>query len=374
MDLRRSKPFALLPAPNWFIQLTFGASHLLNRAASLPHHKHEPSEGMKSDYELALGSLSPSDARGVQSSLKLIETWQQPEFRLPAIVWRNAILSVVDAVALPVLLRAVGSIGKLDAEVNNVESPLAFAQITKNSVMRLGRTVDGLEQRNGAQTTVALTRLLGDTGAKWFSVSVAKDLALKDTLQLAALALTADGCRHVYSSLMWSDSFECQSPREKSHMAQQSVLQSFGAAFWSFALATRCLDTADEQETQAAISEAHRQQLYADLDNVLGEDISRVASYLLSQLERVSLGRSVSQSFDEMYEFESKARLLCWRFIAVIDVELLRLNRIANSSWKRRRKLDVLHVPRLKTSLTQRIYMRNAGDLLNDIMYPMPKL
>jgi len=374
MDLRRSKPFALLPAPNWFIQLTFGARHLLNRAASLPHHKHEPSEGMKRDYELALGSLSPSDAKGVHKSLKLIERWQQPEFRLPAIVWRNAILSVVDAVALPVLLRAVGSIGKLDAEVNNVESPLTVAQITKNSVMRLGRTVDGLEKHNGAQTTVELTRLLGDIGAKWFSVSVAKDLALKDTLQLAALALAADGCRHVYSSLMWADSFECQSPREKSHMAQQSVLQSFDAAFWSFALATRCLDSADEQETQAAISKEHKQQLYTDLDNVLGEDISSVASYLLSQLESASFRSSVSMTFDETHEFEAKARLLCWRFIAAIDVEIQRLHRIANSSWKKRRKLGVLHVPRLKTSMTQRIYMRNAGNLLIDLMYPMAKL
>ena len=369
-----SKPYkkrlALAPPPCWFQQLVFGATKLLTPSEKLPHYKHDLSDLSLQELQVARDSLSNVDHRAIDKTATDFKVWGDADFLQPAIVWHRAALSVVDTVVTPVYLRTVGSLGTLDRNFNSSESLVLFASAACGGFMSIGHTRDGIETSNGAHGIVMMCRVLGEMSAKSFSVALAKELPLKNVLKLAALALCADGCRHIYSTFMELGSFECDQRRDDEYLASMCRREVMSSAIWNLHLALLCMDLVANDFPDRQFSLDVEKQLNESMDDILGEDIAIATSYLLAQIDALNDGVETDK-FSRMERFVDRQRLLTWRTFNSLLEELQRLSWIANSSMKKRHKIGALEIPKLKTSLMQRLTMRNSGQILADAWYPL---
>lgn len=370
MNLLTAKPFSYLPPPNWFRELTAGVSRLLQPDLPPPHAPEGLPETYLEQLRHSRMGLSSDDREGLQRSIVALAIWNGSTIEQTAAFWRRSMLSLVDVVVIPSLLRSTSSLGTLDRNLRNAETIVLLSSAAANTVMRLGRTTDGLHRSDGLHTVVRTCDLIGKLSANAFSVTLAMDLPLRDTFKLAALALCADGCRHIYDSFRRLEAFVCLENPSGEHLERLSSGQRMSAAIWNLHLANACMDLADSEFPRSQFSDEQRHTLNTAMDDILGEDIAVATCFLLAQVKALGSREKVS-GFRLMDHFSDQQRLLTWRKCLALSDDFLRLEWIANSSMKKRHKMGVLEVPKLKTSLWQRITMRSAGDVLTDAMYPL---
>lgn len=370
MNLLKAKPLAYLPAPNWFRQVTLGVSHLLQPELTPPHATKEHSDAYRTRRLESQSRLNAGDRDGLQLTISKFQGWDHSKVEQTAAFWKRASLSMAEVIVTPSLLRATASLGSLDRNLKNSESTVLWASLTAATIMRLGRTADGLHGRGGALGVVRSCDMLGKLAANGFSVTLALDLPLKDTFKLAALALCADGCRHIYETYLAAEAFECIAKPDAKQLARLSSSQSISSAIWNLHLAGLCMDLAEAEMPATQFSKPQRDAVNSSMDDILGEDIATATCYLLAQVQALRANSSFG-GYRLMDDFYDMQQLLTWRKCLALGEELSRLEWIANSSMPKRHKIAALEIPKLKTSVWQRISMRGAGDLLTDAMYPL---
>lgn len=370
MNLLKAKPLAILPPPNWFRQVTMGVSRLLQPELTPLHATKDHSEEYRARLRESQSRLPPGDREGMLRTISTFQGWSHPKVEQTCAFWKRTSLSIVEVIVTPTFLRTTASLGSLDRNLKNSESIVLWASMTSGIVMRLGRTSDGLHNRGGALGVVRSCDMLGKQAASGFSVTLALDLPLKDTFKLAALALCADGCRHIYQTYLAADAFDCTATPDAKQIERLSSSQSISSAIWNLHLAELCMNLANDEVPVSKLTKSERDAINSSMDDILGEDIATATCYLLAQVQALRANSSFG-GFRLMDDFYDMQMLLTWRKCLALGEELSRLEWIANSSMPKRHKVAALEIPNLKTSVWQRISMRSAGDRLTDAMYPL---